>query len=57
VLAVPAVAWLPDQAREAVQDVAFMLDHVRVEFPPARTTIGLAEIDMAGIWVVAVSES
>jgi hypothetical protein len=54
VLAVPAIAWLPDQAREAVQDVAVVLDHVSVELPCAGTAMGLAEIDTPGGWATAV---
>jgi hypothetical protein len=33
---------LPDQAPDAVQDVAFVADHLSVEVPPLVTEFGLA---------------
>jgi hypothetical protein len=48
VLAEPAVAWVPDHAPEAVQDVASVLDHVSVELAQASTTAGSAEIVTVG---------
>ncbi len=38
----PLVASLPDQAPEAVQEVALVLDHVNVELAPLATVLGLA---------------
>ncbi len=38
----PLTALLPDQAPEAVQEVALVLDHVRVELAPLATVLGLA---------------
>ena len=38
----PLTALLPDQAPEAVQEVAWVLDHVRVELAPLATVLGLA---------------
>ncbi len=38
----PLVASLPDQAPEAVQEVAFLEDHSRVELAPLATVLGLA---------------
>jgi hypothetical protein len=32
----------PDQAPEAAQDVALVVDHVKVELPPLATVLGLA---------------
>ena len=40
--AVPPVALLPDQAPEAVQLVALVLDHVSVDAPPLATLVGEA---------------
>jgi hypothetical protein len=42
VLAEPAVARLPDHAPPAVQDVAFVEDHVSELLPPLTTLVGLA---------------
>ena len=39
---VPLVAFAPVHAPEAVQLVALVLDHVRVEALPAVTVVGLA---------------
>jgi hypothetical protein len=38
----PLVAWLPDQAPEAVHEVALAADQVNVELPPLATVLGLA---------------
>lgn len=38
----PLMALLPDQAPEAVQEVALVADHVSVEAPPLATVLGLA---------------
>jgi len=39
---VPLTALVPDQAPEAVQAVAFVDDHVRLELLPLATVLGLA---------------
>jgi hypothetical protein len=39
---VPPVALLPDQAPDAVQDDALVLDQVSVEAAPLTTVLGLA---------------
>ncbi len=41
----PELGSAPDQAPEAVQDVAFVEDQVSVEEPPLTTDDGFAEID------------
>jgi hypothetical protein len=38
----PLAALLPDQAPEAVQEVALVADQVNVELPPLATVLGLA---------------
>ncbi len=38
----PLRALLPDQAPEAVQDVALVADQVKFELPPLATVAGLA---------------
>jgi len=38
----PLMALLPDQAPEAVQEVAWVDDHVNVEAAPLATVLGLA---------------
>jgi hypothetical protein len=38
----PLAAMLPDQAPEAVHDVALVADQVKVELPPLATALGLA---------------
>jgi hypothetical protein len=38
----PLIALLPDQPPEALQEVALLEDHVRVEAPPWATVLGLA---------------
>ena len=44
----PEVALLPDQAPEAVQEVAFVEDQVRVDDPPLVTDVGFAASDTVG---------
>jgi hypothetical protein len=39
---VPVSALVPDQAPEAVHEVALLEDHVRVEEPPRLIVLGLA---------------
>ena len=38
----PLAVLLPDQAPEAVQEVALVADQVNVELPPLATVLGLA---------------
>jgi hypothetical protein len=38
----PLTNWVPDQAPEAVQLVALVLDHVNVDAPPLATLVGEA---------------
>jgi hypothetical protein len=38
----PLRALVPDHPPEAVQEVALLADHVRVELPPLVTVLGLA---------------
>jgi hypothetical protein len=44
----PLVAWLPDQAPEAVHEVALLDDQLKVEPLPLDTLVGLALIDTLG---------
>lgn len=44
----PLVALVPDQAPEAVQEVALVEDQVKVEVPPLATLVGLALIVTVG---------
>lgn len=48
----PEVAFVPDQAPEAVQDVALVEDQVSVEDPLYDTDVGLAEILTVGAGVL-----
>ena len=61
-LSVPLIASAPVQPPLAVQDVAFVLDQVRVELPPEEMAVGLADsvtVGAAGftvtvaVWVAA----
>ena len=61
-LSVPLIASAPVQPPLAVQDVAFVLDQVRVELPPEEMVVGLADsvtVGAAGftvtvaVWVAA----
>jgi hypothetical protein len=45
---VPLAVLVPDQAPEAVQEVAFVAVHVNVELLPLATVLGLAAKIMAG---------
>ena len=51
----PLAALVPDQAPEAVQDVAFLLDHVRVEEPPTLNELGLAWMVTSGVGAPTVT--
>ncbi len=53
----PLVASLPDQAPDAVHDVAWVLDQLRVELAPLRTVLGLAITDTVGAGVAGVTET
>ncbi len=44
----PVAALAPDQAPDAVQDVALVADQLKVELPPLATVLGLAEKVMVG---------
>jgi hypothetical protein len=49
---VPLTDLPPDQAPEAVQEVALVDVHVRLEVPPCATVLGLAESVTTGAgWV------
>ena len=48
-LALPLTAFVPLQAPEAVQEVAFVEVHVKVEPAPLVTLVGLALIDTVGL--------
>jgi hypothetical protein len=40
--ALPVVGWLPDQAPDAVHEVALAADQVSTDVPPCATVLGLA---------------
>ena len=44
----PAVVWVPDQAPEAVQEVAFVEFHVKVDALPFNMLAGLAPSTKVG---------
>ena len=46
--ALPEVARAPDQAPDAVQEVALVEDQLSVDDPPLGTDVGFAEIDTVG---------
>ncbi len=48
VLCVPLTASDPDQAPDAVHEVALAADHVKVELEPLATLVGLALNEMVG---------
>ncbi|HKQ25236.1 MAG TPA: hypothetical protein VJT81_12410 [Burkholderiales bacterium] len=54
-VSLPEVALFPDQAPEAVQEVAFVDDHVSVDDPPLVTDTGFAVSDIVGPEVVTVT--
>ena len=45
----PLTGWLPDQAPEAVQEVALAEVQVNVELPPLATVLGLAPMFTVGV--------
>ena len=47
----PEVVFVPDQAPEAVHDVAYVDDHVIVDAPPLVTDEGEAEIVTVGFFL------
>jgi hypothetical protein len=48
----PLTALVPDQPPDAVQEVAFMADQVRVELLPLATVVGLAAKVITGAGAV-----
>ena len=52
---VPPAALLPDHAPEAVQEVALLLDHVRIEEPPTLSELGLAWMVTSGVGELTVT--
>jgi hypothetical protein len=48
----PLTAFVPDQAPEAVQEVAFVADQVKVEPLPLATVLGLAAKVITGAGAV-----
>ena len=48
-LCVPLTGSVPDQAPEAVHDVALLADQVNVELPPLATLVGLALSEILGV--------
>jgi len=53
----PLVALAPDQAPEAVHEVAFVADQVTVELDPLATVLGLAVTVTLGAAAVGVTET
>lgn len=53
----PLVAWLPDQPPDAVQDVAFVDDQLKVELLPLIIELGLAARLTVGAGVGAVTDT
>lgn len=49
------MAFVPDQPPVAVQAVALVLDHCKVEVPPLTTVLGLAVRVTVGAGVAAVT--
>jgi len=48
----PVAGWLPDQAPEAVQEVALVADQANVELAPLATVLGLAvKLTAGAAWV------
>ncbi len=52
----PLVGWLPDQPPEAVQEVAFVVDQLKVELPPLTTELGFAARLTVGAGAAEVTE-
>lgn len=53
----PLVAWLPDQPPEAVQEVAFVVDQLKVELLPLTMELGLAARLTVGAGAAEVTET
>lgn len=53
----PLVVSLPDQAPEAVQEVALVADQVSVALPPSVTVLGLAVKLIVGAGAAGVTET
>lgn len=53
----PLAAWLPDQPPDAVQDVAFVDDQLKVELLPLIIELGLAARLTVGAGVGAVTDT
>ncbi len=53
----PLVAWLPDQPPDATQEVAFVVDQLKVELLPLTMELGLAARLTVGAGVAAVTET
>ena len=53
----PLVAWLPDQPPEAVHEVAFVVDQLRVELLPLAMELGLTARLTVGAGVGEVTET
>ncbi len=53
----PLVASLPDQAPEAVHEVALVADQLRVELDPLTTVLGLAVTVTVGAGAAGVTET
>ncbi len=54
---VPLVGWLPDQPPDAVQEVAFVVDQLKVELLPLTTELGLAARLTVGAGAGEVTET
>jgi len=53
----PLEAWLPDQPPEAAQEVAFVVDQLKVELPPLTMELGLAARLTVGAGAAEVTET
>jgi hypothetical protein len=53
----PLVAWVPDQPPEAVQEVAFVADQLKVELLPLTMELGLAARLTVGAGAAEVTET
>jgi hypothetical protein len=53
----PLVAWVPDQPPEAVHEVAFVVDQLKVELLPLTMELGLAARLTVGAGAAEVTET
>jgi hypothetical protein len=53
----PLMPWVPDQPPEAVHEVAFVVDQLKVELPPLAMELGLAARLTVGAGVGEVTET